>query len=171
MIKKGSEDKDTKQNIVDFNQDIIDVDLTPIKKRKFRLDGDNNRVIELNVSDLNVAVRLEDAYKKLLQMTDEASRELETISDKEGDEKEAALELLKKLDKDMRNLIDFVFDSEVADKAAPDGSLYDPINGKFRFEYIIDRLGNLYETNFGREFALMQKRMDKHTTKYTGKKH
>lgn len=42
-----------------IQDDIIDVEIKPIKRKRFRLNGDNNKIIELNTSDLNISVRLE----------------------------------------------------------------------------------------------------------------
>lgn len=154
----------------EVQDNVVDVDLSPIQKKSFRLDGDNNRVIRLNTSDLNIASRLEKVYPQLLSLTDEASAKLETMDNEDSDKAEETIKLLSDIDAKMRDMIDFVFDEKVADKAVPDGSMYDPFNGKFAFEYVIERLGALYETNFNKEFALMQKRMHKHTGKYTGKK-
>ena len=142
------------------SNDIVDIDLSEIQKKKFRLDRDNNRVIELNTSDITVINRLEEIYPKMLKLVDEAQLE----GDSETDD---ALATLLGINKKMKELLDYAFDSEVADKACPTGTLFDPINGKFRFEYIIEKLVNLYDENFSRELALMQKRVNKHTSKYT----
>ena len=174
MIKKGSETKSKpktkKASEIVENDNIIDIDFSPIKKKRFRLDGDNTRVIELNTSDLNIAIRLEEVYQKLLDLTLRASDKIENLNKQDEENSAATLQLLKDLDTEMRDLINYLFDSDVADKAAPEGSMYDPINGKFRFEYVIERLANLYENNLSKEYELMQKRMNKHTAKYTGKK-
>ena len=87
----------------------------------------------------------------------------------EGSEK-SIINVLKDIDSKMRELLNELFDSDIADKVSPDGSLYDPFNGKFRFEYIIDTLAGLYDNNFKQENELIQKRLRKHTGKYTRKK-
>lgn len=140
--------------------DIIDVDLSEIQKKKFRLDRDNNRVIELNTSDITVIGRLEEIYPKMLKLVEDA--QVEGTS-----ESEEILSTLMNVDAKMRELLDYAFDSKVAEKTCPSGSLFDPINGKFRFEYIIEKLVNLYDENFKNEFSLMQNRLNKHTSKYT----
>ena len=86
------------------------------------------------------------------------------------DDPDSTLDQLMKINEDMKNLLDYAFDSKIADKACPNGTLYDPINGKFRFEYIMEKLIGLYDTNFNNEFELMKKRINNHTSKYTGKK-
>lgn len=144
------------------NSDIIDIDLSEIQKKKFRLDRDNNRVIELNTSDITVISRLEEIYPKMLSLVEDA--QVKSSSDSDTDD---VLSTLLDINGKMKELLDYAFDSKVADKACPDGTLFDPINGKFRFEYIIEKLIDLYDENFSKELALMQKRVNKHTSKYT----
>lgn len=149
------------KTVVDEN--IVDIEFTELQKKRFRLDRDNNRIIELNTSDISTIKRLEEIYPKMLKMVDEAHTKI-------AEDTEDVLEALDRVDKEMRRLIDYAFNSEVADKACPEGTLYDPFNGKFRFEYIMDKLIDLYDSNLRNEYLLMQKRVDKHTSKYTKKR-
>lgn len=167
MIKKVSEKSLDAEKEVLQEDNIIDIDLSPIQKKSFRIDGDNNRVIKLNTSDLNIASRFEKAYPKLLEFTTKANDKLEELKNNDEDNSAETLEILSNIDSEIRNLVDYIFDEKVADKAVPNGSMYDPFNGKFAFEYVIDKLSGLYETNFKQEVSLMQKRMKKHTSKYT----
>ena len=151
------------------NDDIIDIEFKELQKKKFRLDRDNNRIIELNTSDLTIIKRLEDAYPRLMEFVTEAQSD---ISSQETDEDiaNAALTQLPIIDGKMRELIDYIFDSKISDKAAPDGSMYDLFNGKFRFEYVIEKLLDLYDTNFTNEYDALRKNISKHTSKYTKKR-
>lgn len=145
-----------------IDNDIVDIDFKEIQKKRFRLDRDNDRVIELNISDLLLVKRLEEVYPKMLNMVTKANDMVTEDTDE--------IDALIAIDNELKELLNYAFDSDIADKACPSGSLYDPINGKFRFEYIIEKLLNLYENNFNQEFKLMQKRMSKHTDKYTKKR-
>lgn len=153
-------------NTPDTDNDIIDIDLKELRKKRFRLDRDNDRVIELNTSDISVIKRLEEIYPKMLKLVDEVNTK-QTDDDTESPD---IIDRIQAIDQEMRKLLNYGFDSDVADKACPQGTLYDPINGKFRFEYIFERLIGLYDDNFKREFDLMRKRVDKHTSKYTKKR-
>ena len=146
-----------------MNEDVVDIEFKELQKKRFRLDRDNNRVIELNTSDISVISRLEQIYPKMLKFVDEAQSSV-------GEDSDKALDAMMEINGKMKDLLDWAFDSKVADKACPEGTLFDPINGKFRFEYIMERLIGLYDTNFNNEFALLQKRMNKHTAKYTKKR-
>ena len=146
-----------------MNEDVVDIEFKELQKKRFRLDRDNNRVIELNTSDISVISRLEQIYPKMLKFVEEAQSSVNEDADK-------ALDAMMDINGKMKELLDWAFDSKVADKACPEGTLFDPINGKFRFEYIMERLIGLYDTNFNNEFELLQKRMNKHTAKYTKKR-
>lgn len=154
--------------------DVVDISLSAIRKKRIRLDGDDNRIIELNTSDLGILSRLKEAYPKLMSFTQEAVNKWpDTIAD--GDdiydspELTDVINILQDIDKKMRDLIDYIFDSKIADMCAPFGSMYDPVNGEFRFEHIINTLSGLYETDLSKEMKKMSARISKHTSKYTGK--
>lgn len=156
--------------------DIIDIDLSVTKKKKFRFDKDDNRILEMDTSDLNIISRMSDAYPKLMALQEKASKLMDGIDvDSEADNNvEAAFremgtmsERLKDIDKDMRDLIDFIFDTNASEITAPSGSMYDPFHGNYRFEYIIEVLMKQFETNLQSEYAKMTKQMAAHTDKYT----
>lgn len=159
----------------DATEDIIDLDLSVTRKKRFRFDKDNNRIIELNTSDMNIIARMSEAYPKLKEQQEKAAKLMEGIEIDGEESTEASVtadmatisERLKTIDNDMRDLIDFMFNAPVSAAAAPDGSMYDPYEGSFRFEYIITLLIKQYENNLESEFAKMSKQMEKHTAKYT----
>lgn len=76
-------------------------------------------------------------------------------------------EKLKGIDTKMKELMDFIFDSNVSEICAGNGSMYDPLDGYMRYEVIIDRLSDLYTDNLGKEMKKVQNRMKTHTAKYT----
>lgn len=173
MSKKRISQTDAVNNV---NEDIIDLDLSVTRKKRFRFDGDNNRIIELNTSDMNIMARMSDSYPKLKELQEKAGKVMDGIEIHDEEEvieadvtKDMATisERLKAIDTEMRELIDFMFNAPVSAAAAPDGSMYDPYNGSFRFEYIITLLIKQYEDNLQSEFSKMTKQMEKHTAKYT----
>ena len=72
-------------------------------------------------------------------------------------------------DAEMRELMDYLFDSPVSAVCAPQGSMYDPFNGKYRFEHIMETLFALYESNIEAEYKKMKANVNKRTAKYTHK--
>lgn len=140
------------------DNDIIDVDLSVIKKKKFRINGDNNLIIELNPSDMNIIARLNDATPKLESLQRKA---LKLSSDKDIDLSSTA-KLLKEVDDEMRELVDYIFNADVSSKCAADGSMYDPMGGMYRYEHILDKLMKLYEDNLAEEYKRMKVRINKY---------
>lgn len=161
---------------VNTTTDIIDIDLSAIRKKRFRIDGDDNRIIELNTSDLSILPRLKETYPKLMELNKQVSEMSESTpesDDTDGVEDsrfDNVIDTLTKVDKSMRELIDYIFDSNVSEVCAPSGSMYDPINGQCRFEHIISCLTNLYETDMSAELDKLSQRTDKYTSKYTKRK-
>ena len=148
------------------SNNIIDIDLSITRKKRFRIDGDDNRVIELNTSDMTILNRLDEADRQLRELADKANFELADVEDENRD---IVKELLA-TDKQMREIIDYLFDAPVSDVCAPDGSMYDPFNGKYRFEHIMEALFVQYENNIAEEIKKMRKNVQKYTSKYTNTK-
>lgn len=151
------------------NQDVIDIALPDIEKQQFRINGDNTKIIELNPSDMNIITRLNEVYGKL-QGLEKDFKELASINIKDENDDEGFAELsdkIKSVDQKMREYVDYLFDYPVSDVCAGNGSMYDPINGKLRYEHIIEVLAGLYENNINSEIKKVQSRMKKHTGKYT----
>lgn len=152
------------------NNEIIDLDLSVTKKKKFRFDKDDTRVVEVNTSDMNLMQRVTEAYPKLQDLQDKASKLTEGLdtetTDAIGDMTTMA-ERLSAVDAEMRELLDFMFDAPISAAAAPSGSMYDPFNGSFRYEHIIALMMKQYEDNLQSEFKKMEKQLKKHTDKYT----
>ena len=164
---------DQKEIIQYPTNDVIDIDLSVIRKKRFRIDHDDSRVIELNTSDLGILSRLRETYPKLIELANTAFKDVPEVDSQAEDYDFATdtattsmIDALENADKKMRELIDYIFDSDVSDICVPSGSMYDPINGAFRFEHIIDKLSALYETNISAEMSSISQRVKKHTDKY-----
>ena len=145
-----------------------DIDLSATRKKRFRIDGDNNRYLELNTSDMSIVTRLDNLYPKLEKLSQEAS--IKQLDKQEADSEKALSKIsqaLIKIDFQMRQILDEIFDSNVSEVCAPSGSMFDPFNGEFRFEHIIDVLTKLYENNLNTEFKKMAAKVKKRTAKYT----
>lgn len=153
---------------------FVDLSLDAVRKKRFRIDNDDTRILELNTSDLNILVRLREAYPKLVALAEEAFKNLPEVENSSDDydfvndeATNTVIDTLRNADETMRNLIDYIFDSNVSDICVPSGSMYDPINGQFRFEHIINILAGLYEHDVSAEMSKISKRVQKHTDKYT----
>lgn len=144
------------------------------QKRAFSIDGDINRIIRIDTSDLNVTVRLEEVYPELLKLAIEATDKLASVrADRDEDDEDAKSpladysEILKDIDRQMREKVDYIFASEVSDICMPKENLYSVYGGEFKFEHLVDTLMTLYANDISAEFKKMQARVKKHTEKYT----
>lgn len=138
-------------------------------KKCFSIDGDGTRLLYLDTSDMNVIVRLEEVYSSLSDLADEAVKNLASMPE-DGEEENSLgsfAEALKSIDKKMREKVDYIFDSNVSEVCAPKGNMYDPVNGVFRFQHIIEVLSELYAKDIADGFKKMQANVAKHTAKYT----
>ena len=149
------------------NNNYIDINLSATNKKRIRVDGDDNRILELNTSDMNILSRLRDGYPKLTALTSKMAT-IGEIEESEDIQKNIinTANFIDEVDKEMRDILDFIFDSNVSELCAPSGSMYDMFNGQYRFEIIIETLLKLYEDNINAEYKKMTKRVQKHTDKY-----
>ena len=143
------------------NNSVVDISLDVAKRTRFRINGDNDSIIELNLSDLGILDRLKEGMYKLQEETAKLAElpdDLDNLS-----------EAMKKIDEKMREYVDYIFDYPVSDVCAKYGTMYDPKNGKFRYETIIEGLVKLYTDNINDEYRNIEARLKKHTDKYTKK--
>ena len=147
---------------------IVDISLPELQKQRIRVNGDDSKIIEINFSDVGVIDRLRQVYEQLTHLANEYHLDKEEASTEDEDEDKIIYQL-KQIDSKMRELVDFAFNANVSDICAEDGTMADPINGQFRFEYIIEKFLELYDTNFTAEFKKMSAKISKHTNKYTRK--
>ena len=151
---------------LNIEKDVIDLDLSVTKKKRFRFDKDDSRIIDLNIADMGIMSRLTETYPKLTGWLKDTQTLSAEISDDDSIEAVSRLgEKLNEIDKSMRDAIDYIFNAELSRVAAPDGTMYDMFEGQFRFEYILSTLLDYYENNMSEEF----KKMQTHTKKYTKK--
>lgn len=142
------------------------IDLSALRKKRFTIDGDANRVLELDTSDMTILNRLNVALPKLEALRDELAT-VDTTSTATEEAVKLAGEELSKVDSKMREIVDYIFDSNVSAICAPSGSMYDVFGGQMRYEIIINSLVNLYERNLSEEAHRLQVRAQSHTDKYT----
>lgn len=138
-------------------------------KKRFQIDG-TDKYIEINTSDTGILERLEASYMELMSLGDRSieikAQELEPNSE----ESKALFTELNDLDKKLRDILDKIFDSPVADACSGGGRMYDPVDGYFRFEVILSDLMAAVDGDLQSEFAKIAKRRAEHTKKYVKKK-
>ncbi len=144
---------------VQEEEEIIDIQIALPKKKKFRVNGDPNKILELDISDMGIMERLEKGWANL-------QKEVEKIGVLDTDDEKFS-EQLAAIDKAMRKHVDYIFDSNVSEVCAGKGKMIDPWQGQIRYEHILDSLLTLYADNIKHEYSKIKARTKKHTDKYT----
>lgn len=161
------------------NNNNIDVnlDLSEIRKKRISINGDENKVLELNTSDMGVIIRLNEIEPKLQSLSNKAN-EISAMAELDIDDTENFGNFatkLKEIDNEMRNLMDDLFQANVSEVCCEDGSMFDPFDGAPRFQIILNALVQLYDESVKKEMqkdntnSLSRKRVHYHTDKYTGR--
>lgn len=151
---------------------VVDIELGSLRKQRFRINGDNNRILELNTSDMGIITRLSELYPKLQELADKASLIGADEEDASDDPEKFKGQIdkmgaqLKEIDAGMRDYIDKLFDANVSEICAPYGTMYDIVDGQFRYDNIIDSITKLYEANIEKETASLKSRLMKKAEKY-----
>ena len=157
--------------------EVTDIDLGFVEKKKFRINGDYDRMLELNVSDLNIFKRYTETEPKLQKLLEESQKKVAEVNaiskdDEDSIEKLSKMaDVLDDIDKEMRKLMNYLFDSNVSEVCAPSGNMFDPVGGEYRYEKIIIKLAELYTTGLLKEIEQFKKKSSKYTNKYTKKYH
>ena len=149
----------------------FDFDLSLSQKKRIRIDGDDNRIIELNTSDMGIIERINQLADKMNELS---TKYIDAKFDENLDEKQETEEIIvriKELDSKMREIVDDLFQSKVSDVCVPDGTMFDMFNGMFMYEILIERLLTLYADNIEKETKQTLNRMRKHTDKYIPQDH
>ena len=149
-------------------QTVIDISLDIQTKRKYRINGDDNLIIELNPGDMGIIARYQHAMPKINSLMEKA--DAVEFSD-EVDIDDPAIGQFKEINAEIRDIVNEIFDYDVCSVCADGGSMFDMCNGKLRFEELIEQLFSLYDKTINAEFKKVQKRMQKHTDKYLPQDH
>ena len=150
------------------NANTVSIDLSALNKTKVLINNDESRFIFLDLSDLNVPTRFEEVSPEIEKILISIGSYADNISDEE--KANAVKEQIIEGDKKVRDYIDYIFDSKICEVCAPSGTMFDMIDGKFRWEYILDALSSLYSDHIELEFNKVMSRVRSHTDKYTKKK-
>ena len=147
-------------------ENAISLDIPEIARTNVWVNGDCTKVLRLNLSDMNMMKRLRESYPKLDELTEEVQKMMAT-EDISSDE---IIDTFDKINQQMKDIVDGIFDFPVSDMMCDGGSMYDMLGGQLRFEYIIDKLAGLYGNTIAEEAKRLNARLAKHTGKYTNSK-
>lgn len=137
------------------------------KRKKFSIDGDENRVIELDTGDTGIMGR----WSAVQEWIEQAAQELETLADAGKSEEQAASasKRFAEINAGAREKLNFLFDTDVCTPIAGNGALIRMVEGEPLFMRIIDTILPLYEADIKVEYEKSKRRIEKHTAKYAAK--
>ena len=151
--------------------DIKNINLNIDDRESFTIDGDENKVIRLDVHDTNVVTRLTEALGRI-KTTEGAWQKLQDLTEHGEDmtieEMNEFSESFKKIEAEMRSHLDYAFDCEgMCDTILGNKSIFSSVNGNLKYEQIIDAITSVYEESIKSETAKLNKRkVAKKTAKY-----
>lgn len=161
------------------NKDIdgnIDLGFS-INKKRFSVGGDTSKIIEFDPSDIGVANRLSKSMNKFKDLENQWTKLNESaikLSDNPDNldikDTENFSEKFDVLENSIKEIINYVFDSDVADKLLGNSSAFSPVDGFFKYEHIITAMLNCYEQNIKDEAPKFNSRkVNTYTHKYIKK--
>ena len=160
------------------------INLNITTRKKFTIDNDKSRVIELDTHDLALVNRLSESIKRMDALKDDWEKLEKTTSASEDVELSVELSddvddtLLKEvtdfsdqfaiIEAKMRDIVDYIFDCPgLCQTIVGNASIFSPVNGAYKFEQIIDVLTGLYEDSIEKEAKKINKqKVEAKTSKY-----
>ena len=157
------------------------INLNITTRKKFTIDNDKSRVIELDTHDLALVNRLSESVKRIDALKDDWEKLEKLANTSEGveiTEDDVDDNLLKEvadfsdqfavIEAKMRDIVDYIFDCpSLCQTVVGNASVFSPVNGAYKFEQIIDVLTGLYEDSIEKEAKKINKRkVEAKTSKY-----
>ena len=145
-------------------------------KQTIQLNGNPEKVIELDLGDSNIITRLSEGADKIENLVKERQNLHELLANgNDSDESNISYyknlaSKFKELENSMREIINEIFEYDVCTPFLGTSSVFSIKNGEFAFEKIINSLMELYEDSIRKESNNLKQRLAKHTDKYLGKK-
>lgn len=156
---------DNSTTTTNTEEEIVNIQI-PTGRKKFSINGDTDKILELDINDFGIVTRLKNIYPKLQEIAQKHENRVLEDTDDNQEMLEQMSDVIQESDKEMRKLVDELFNSNVSEVCAPNGTMLDLIGGRFRFEIIIDKLSDLYIDSVSKEFEEMKKDVDSAVSKY-----
>lgn len=147
----------------------LNINLTGASRKKYTIDGDENRVLEINTTDLGVISRLTEVEADIEKVIEEFSNDQSKFDFENLDDLKLASQKLKEVDVFIREKLDYLFDTNFSEVCAPHGTMLDPIDGSLRFTYLIEVMADVYTDSLSEALKKRADTMQKHTKKYVKK--
>ena len=132
--------------------------------KEFMINDDPNKVIRFDPTDFSIIERFNTAMKNIEQSTQELTNDIEIDSKGEpADELDIAAEAVAKVNKFIKDQIDYIFDSPVSDMVFGNKSPLAMVKGVPLFERFILAAQAVIEKELKAEMKASEKRISKYT--------
>lgn len=145
--------------------DVRNISIRSNPLDEIMIDGDETRIIRLDLNDIGVFSRF-DAALPALEKVEEHFRALNESADDDVKNMQNYSRAMAAAEADLTDIIDGIFNAKVCAVCAGGCSLFALDNGEFLYERIVAAVAGLYGDRLKNQVAARKKRMSKHTAKY-----
>ena len=133
------------------------------KRKRFAVDGDETRYIEIDTGDTGILARW-SGVKKWFESAQERLAAMPKIEENTEESVDKFSEEFNALSEEVRQQLNTLFDSDVCTPIVGNGSMLRTVNGEPLFLITLETLLPLYEA----DIKVEMKKVEKHTAKYRG---
>ena len=127
--------------------------------KEFDINGDKNKIIRIDTTDINLGQRIEKAQKEL----EKIAKKYEIVV-KSGKLEKKPFEVMTKYDKLVREQIDYMFDSPVSEIVFGNTNSLSVCGGNPLFENFLNAILPEIENDINEEQKNSAKRIEKYTS-------
>ncbi len=158
--------------MADFERLNLGLNQTINTKRKYAIDGDESKILEIDLQDMAIMSRIKPAMERINRIKsnwqDLQDIDPENMSDEETEKLEAAYD---KSEREIREAIDYLFDANVCEVLLGDMSAFTPVDGRLKYDIVISALSEQYESRIKKEMSKFDVgKVNKKVQKFIGKK-
>lgn len=136
-------------------------------EKTFTINEDPNKLIKFNLTDMNIITRFNEASKVISKSLDDLKGDISLNPDgTPEDETEEISKIIKKIDKTMREQIDYIFGYPVSDVVFGGTNPLASVGGISYCERFINAALPFIEKEIQKESKASEKRVSKYTAKY-----
>lgn len=157
-----------------MSEKLQNLNIDSLKKQRYAINSNEDLVLEIDIHDINIVSRIKETFPKIDALTEKLSKfssdgpNIDIEEDMEG----AVISLsdyVQVVHNEMCELLDYLFDANIGEVFGSTGNMFSVINGRYRFEIVLDSLLALYDKTITAETKKLNTRISKHTGKYTKK--
>lgn len=138
--------------------------------REFTVNGDQNRIVRFNPSDIGILERIQEAEKNINKQMALLEKDVKLEPDGSPDQEDSsfqyAAEMVGKAGAVIKEQVDYIFGNAVSEAAFGSQSPLSTVKGVFLFERFLNAVKPFIEKEVRAEAEASQKRMSKYQKVY-----